>query len=189
MVAFFRASMFTVVGDGRSAMFWEDRWIQGLGVPDIAPYLSWLVPRRIKASQTVQGLQHRSWVRAISGGLTTLNVAGYPDLWAATENFILNDQPDQTVWWWTPDGEYTAKSSYNKLHVGGIPFCGHSLIWKSWAPLRVKIFLWLAFRKRHWTNEWRALHSLDVQSECFLCDQAPESIDHILTSCPFTREV
>ena len=53
----------------------------------------------------------------------------------------------------------------------------------------MKIFLWLAFRKRHWTNDRRARHGLQAQEECYLCDQAPESIDHILTCCPFTQEI
>jgi hypothetical protein len=159
-------------------------------VLDIAPNLLRLVPRRLRARQSVhQGLLGRAWTRAISGGLTTTNAAEYLDLWAATEDVILNDRPDRTVWQWTPDGEYSAKSAYNNLHVGAIPFRGHTLIWKSWAPLCVKIFLWLAFNKRHWTNDRRARHGLDVQVECFLCDQVPESIDHILTSCPYTREL
>jgi hypothetical protein len=34
------------------------------------------------------------------------------------------------------------------LHAGAVRFQGHRLIWKTWAPLRVKIFLWLAFRRR-----------------------------------------
>lgn len=107
----------------------------------------------------------------------------------ATENFNLTDRPDRTVWRWTLDGEYSAKSTYARLHTGSIPFRGHSLIWKTWASLQVKIFLWLAFRKRHWTNDRRARHGLHAQVECYLCDQAPESIDHILTCYLYTREV
>jgi hypothetical protein len=30
---------------------------------------------------------------------------------------------------------------------------------------------------------------LEVREECYLCDQATETIDHILCSCPFTREI
>jgi hypothetical protein len=133
--------------------------------------------------------QHRQWTRSIYGGLTTTAVAAYLDLWEATEIFNLSDQPDRTVWRRTPDGEHSAKSTYARLHTGSIPFRGHSLIWKTWAPLRVKIFLWLAFRKRHWTNDRRARHGLEAQEECYLCDQAPESIDHILTCCPYSREI
>jgi len=40
-----------------------------------------------------------------------------------------------------------------------------------------------------WTNDRRARHGLQAQPECFLCDQANKSIDHILTTCLFTREI
>jgi hypothetical protein len=149
-----------------------------------------LVSRRTKVHQSIQqGLTNRQWTRSISGGLNNTAVVEYLDLWEATQNFNLTDQLDKTVWCWTPDGEYSAKSAYTMLHSGSIPFSGHTLIWKTWAPLRVKIFLWLAFRKRHWTNDRRARHNLQAQEECYLCDQAPETIDHILTCCPYARVI
>jgi hypothetical protein len=92
----------------------------------------------------------------------------------------LSDQRDRTVWRCSPDGRYSAKSAYKMLHTGSIPFQGHSLIWKTWAPLMVKIFLWLAFKRRHWTNDRRTRHGLEAREECYLCDQATETIDHIL---------
>jgi hypothetical protein len=55
--------------------------------------------------------------------------------------------------------------------------------------LKVKIFLWLVFRRRHWTNDRRARHGLEAKEECYLCDQASKTIDHILCSCPYAREV
>ena len=75
------------------------------------------------------------------------------------------------------------------LHIGAIKFHGHRLIWKTWAPLRVKIILWLAFRRRHWTADRRLHHGLDAREQCYLCDQARETIDHIVASRPYTREV
>ena len=116
-------------------------------------------------------------------------IVEYLDLWSTLQNVILNDQPDRTVWRWTPDGLYTAKSAYAMLHAGSAEFRGHGLIWKTWAPLEVKVFLWLAFRKRHWTADWRARHGLEARQECYLCDQAPETIDHIIAVCPFSREI
>jgi hypothetical protein len=107
-------------------------------------------------------LLNRSWTQAISGGLTDVDLAECLNLSAAVENINLSDRPDKTVWRWTPDGTYSAKSAYTSLHVGVIKFRGHSLIWKSWAPLRVKIFLWLAFKKRQWTNDRRAWHGLEA---------------------------
>lgn len=150
MLAFFRVSTFTVIGDGKTTLFWEDHWLNGAAITDIAPNLSQRVSNRSRSRQTVQqGLHNRQWARSISGSLAMAAIAEYLDLWEATANINLNNDHDWTVWRWTPDGEYSAKSSYTMLHTGSIPFRGHSLIWRTWAPLRVKIFLWLAFRKRH----------------------------------------
>lgn len=66
---------------------------------DFAPNLAMLVSKTIKSQQTVrQGLTNRQWARSISGGLTDMIVAEYLDLWEATENFFLSDQPDRTMW-------------------------------------------------------------------------------------------
>jgi len=113
----------------------------------------------------------------------------YLALWDTLQDIQLNDQPDRTVWRWANDGAYSAKSAYYMLHSASTPFLGHKLIWKTWAPLRIKIFLWLAFRRRHWTGDRRARHGLEAREMCYLCDQGRETIDHILAECPFTREV
>jgi hypothetical protein len=80
-------------------------------------------------------------------------------------------------------------SAYRMLHAGSTPFLVHKLIWKTWAPLRIKIFLWLAFKRRHRTGDRRRRHGLEARELCYLCDQGEETIDHILDSCPVTREI
>ena len=189
-LAFFKASTYTLIGDGRQALFWEDKWIHGESVPDIARCLCQFVPPRTRRRQTVrQGLLNRSWVQSISGGVSMQAIHEYLALWDTLQDIQLNDQPDQTVWRWANDGAYSAKSTYYMLHSASTPFLGHKLIWKTWAPLRIKIFLWLAFRRRHWTGDKRARHGLEAREMCYLCDQGRQTIDHILAECPFTREV
>ena len=61
-------------------------------------------------------------------------------------------------------------------------------IWKSWAPAKCKVFLWLAVRNRCWTADQLAKRNLPHLSLCPLCDQAEETIQHLLTSCVFARE-
>jgi len=145
---------------------------------------------RVRRRQTVrQGFTNRGWVRSISGGLSLQALTEYLHLWGAVRNIHLNEPPDKTVWRWTQDGKYLAKCAYNMLHAPAIPFLGHRLIWKTWAPLRIKIFLWLAFKRRHWTSDQRARHGQEEREMCYLCDQERETIDHILATCPFTREL
>lgn len=69
--AFFRASTFTVIGNGRHALFWEDRWIEGAAVIDIASCHYQHVPSRTRRRQYVrEGLINRAWVHSIAGGLS-----------------------------------------------------------------------------------------------------------------------
>ena len=75
------------------------------------------------------------------------------------------------------------------LHAGSMTFHGHKVIWKTWAPLEIKIFLWLAFRRRHWTGDRRLRHRLEAVRSAILYDQGRETIDHILAECPITREI
>lgn len=190
--AFFRASTYTytVVGDRPQALFWEDRWINGDSASDIAPCLCQLVPRRTRNRLTVRdGLTDRAWTRTITGGMSADAISEYLFLWNTLRDFQLTEVEDKTIWRWTPDGSYSAKSAYSMLHTGSTPFLGHKLIWKTWAPLKIKIFPWLAFRRRHWTGDRRRRHGLDAHEACYLCDQGLESIDHILAQCPVTREI
>ena len=53
----------------------------------------------------------------------------------------------------------------------------------------MNIFLWLAVKQRHWTGDRRARHGLEARELCYLCDQGQEMIDHIIATCPFSREV
>jgi len=113
----------------------------------------------------------------------------YLFLWNTLRDYQLTDAQDRTIWRWTPDGSYSAKSAYTMLHAGSIRFLSHNLMWKTWAPLKIKIFLWLAFRRQHWTGDRRLRHGLDAREECYLCEQGRETIDHILAQCSVTREI
>ena len=101
-------------------MYWEDRWLEGDAIGDQAPYLIQHVPGRIRNSLTVrEGLINRTWVRGITEALSVSAIAGYLELWDRTQYFQLTDQADRTVWRWTADGKYTAKSAYAMLHDTG----------------------------------------------------------------------
>lgn len=78
--AFFRASTFMLLGDGRQALFWEDKWIDGECIQDIAPCILQTVHRTRRRSQTVrEALANRRWVREINGGLS----------WTALQEYLL----------------------------------------------------------------------------------------------------
>jgi hypothetical protein len=67
-------------------------------------------------------------------------------------------------------------------------FHPYERIWKSWAPPRCKLFMWLVAHKRCWTSDRLARRGLPHPEHCPLCDQEDETLDHLLVSCVFTRQ-
>jgi hypothetical protein len=114
------------------------------------------------------GLIDRAWTRSITERMSMDAINEYLFLSNTLRDYQLTKTPDRTIWQWTQDGTYSVKSAYNMLHGGSTLFLGHKLIWKTWAPLRIKIFLWLAFRRRHWTGDIRLRHGLEAREECYL---------------------
>jgi hypothetical protein len=89
--SFFHAVIHTEIGNGYSTLFWEDRWIHGRNVMDIAPRLLLVVPRRIQNSRTVHtALANRSWLNDIQGALTVDVLVDYLDLWDAILTVNIN---------------------------------------------------------------------------------------------------
>jgi hypothetical protein len=56
-----------------------------------------------------------------------------------------------------------------------------------WAPPKCKFFLWLTASRRCWTADMLQKRGLNHPDCCPLCDQEPETIDHLLVDCVFAR--
>ena len=80
-------------------------------------------------------------------------------------------------------------SAYQRFFVGSTVFEPWR-VWKSWAPLKCKMFLWLASHNRCWTLDVPPrMSGLQHPPKCLLCYQDEETIQHLLTSCVFARKV
>uniref|UniRef100_A0A0A8ZJQ5 Reverse transcriptase zinc-binding domain-containing protein n=1 Tax=Arundo donax TaxID=35708 RepID=A0A0A8ZJQ5_ARUDO len=67
----------------------------------------------------------------------------------AVSGFELQEgEADRHIWTPASSGVYSAKSAYQHLFAGSIPFDLYTRTWKAWAPLRCKIFIWLATLNR-----------------------------------------
>ncbi|PVH65738.1 hypothetical protein PAHAL_1G065700 [Panicum hallii] len=190
--SFFNSSITVSVGDGNLAFFWTDNWLDDQAIVTWAPTLCKAVSKRIRKTQTVaQALADRRWIREIRGGLSVQAIVEYLQLWNRFESVQLqNGVSDKIIWRWTASGEYSAKSAYNMLRQGSIPLHGHKLIWKAWAPLKVKLFLWLTFKRQHWTADRRFRHGIaDTVARCYLCDQETETSEHLFIFCYFTKQL
>jgi hypothetical protein len=86
------------IGDGRKALFWEDRWLNGRSIGEIAPLLYACIPKRRRKLRTVvDGLQDHAWARDIHGTLGLHEIGQYLMLWQAIDGTQLHDAPDQLL--------------------------------------------------------------------------------------------
>ena len=84
---------------------------------------------------------------------------------------------------------YSASSAYRAFHVGLELFPYGKSIWKTWAPRKCKMHIWLAMQRRLWTADRMLRHGMNSHTTCPPCDQVPETADHIAVGCVFVREV
>ena len=180
------------VGAENKVLFWRDRWIHGFAVKDIAPYIHALVDTRMINWRTVEeGLDNGRWLLHLTD---EINFGGHMQLLhlnLAISTVIREpSREDSFSWPADPSGTYTAKSTYYRLCLGAERVPYDTCIWKSWALLKCKIFVWLAVQHWIWNSDRRAKHRLqDAPSTCYTCLQDEGNAENILVQCVYAREV
>ena len=187
----FSASIFIELGDGNKALFWTDRWVQGKSLLNIAPCLCNAVGSTIKKHRTVaQALQGDLWIQDITGALTVQVILEYLRVRDITrETQLSQGRANAICWKWTSDKIFSTSSAYKTFFIGQQSVVGAKLLHKSRAPAKCKFFIWLVLHDRCWIAHRRKRHGLQDDDSCVLCNQLPKTIDHLLISCPFSREI
>jgi hypothetical protein len=158
-------------------------------IADLAPSLFAAIPQRRQKQQTVQSaLLNQAWIADIQGYLSADIITDYIQLWDLLDEVQLQQVDDTHKWRFDTSGQYSAKSAYGNLFLGATLFQPYERIWKSWAPPKCKLFMWLAAHKRCWTSDHLARRGLPHPEHCPLCVQEDETLNHLLVSCVFTRQ-
>jgi hypothetical protein len=68
--AMFDASTIVCLSDGRSALFWQDRWLGGASIQSFAPTICSVVRSRMRATHVVRdAMLDSTWIRDIVGAV------------------------------------------------------------------------------------------------------------------------
>ncbi|WVZ51606.1 hypothetical protein U9M48_002735, partial [Paspalum notatum var. saurae] len=166
-------------------------WLDGKTIAELAPSLFKAVPKRITKCRTVaQALHNRSWVSDIRGALSVHVLTEYLLVWELVDHLALQpDIPNQHRWKLAQSGCYSSRLAYAAFFEGTVKFGPWKRIWRTWALMRCKFFIWLGRNNRCWTADRLTKRGLPHMETYPLCDQAEETIDHILITCVFSRQV
>jgi hypothetical protein len=70
------------VGDGSTTLFWQDQWLHGQLVVDVAPRLFAAVPKkRINKCTVFEALTENRWISDIQGAITVGAIVDFLHLW------------------------------------------------------------------------------------------------------------
>ena len=96
---------------------------------------------------------------------------------------------DRVVWCWNTAGVYSASSAYLMQFEGTTLTNYKSIIWSTDAPMRCRIFAWLAVRGRCNTADILAKKGWPHEDSCIFCTSTPETAKHLLAHCPFITQL
>jgi hypothetical protein len=182
------------IGKGDRVLFWKDRWLMGSSVGDIAPHvLAQVCSRRCNCWTIQVALIHNKWIQDIQGPLIPEAAGECAHIWLCIMRSAEGrnmEEEDTFCWPCSSKGQYSAKSTYNRLQAGSIQFAAANAIWKNGAPLKCKIFMWLSILDKHWTSARHACRGLQNRPDpCYVCLQGEDDLGHMFMQCVHARQV
>jgi hypothetical protein len=181
----FRSVSKVLLGDGSSTAFWFDLWHGDQTLHERFPNLfSHATRPNINVALVLSlGLRDSLGPRLTMAAVTDLRTLtselstvrariGIPDL---RDGRLTNKKLSNKVFY---------VNSFRHLQVDEVV----NRVWKSAAPLKCKIFCWLAWKRRLPTNERHFRHNMSTSASCLSCD-LDEDTDHLLFHCPRAAEV
>ena len=94
-----------------------------------------------------------------------------------------SDVEDVLSWKISKNDSFSVRSLYCSLtHASNEPF-PWSIIWRSWAPMRVSFFAWEASWNRILTIDQLKKRGWNMPNRCYLCKMEEETSDHLIIFC------
>jgi hypothetical protein len=142
---------------------------------DLAPHLFASILRRSSRSRLVRDCLDGRWLDDIPTDLDALAIEELLAVANRVEGLVVTVGVANVLRWnWGAKETYSAKSCYLGMFHGSVAMANALQVWKSRAPAKCRLFLWLALHDRCWTADRLEKHRLPHPSACPLCDQAEE---------------
>jgi hypothetical protein len=175
------------LGNGETARFWADRWLNRQAPKQMAPMCFALAAR--KQLTVKEALTNGRWMCDLQRMNNEEQLDQFVALWTALQNVALSTEIDRISWHITADGKYLASSAYYVQFYGRIRQPHPDHVWRIRAGGNVKIFLWLTLQNRNWTAERLRARNLPHDDCCSLCDQEFETAAHLALNCSYAKQV
>lgn len=81
-LALVAAATKVTIGNGKEALFWEDRWLHGIRIQEFAPGIYERISKRARSTRTVHdAISMGAWTRDISPDMAYEDLVDYLEIW------------------------------------------------------------------------------------------------------------
>jgi hypothetical protein len=185
--ALFAAATNITLGNGQTAKFWTDRWLNGAAPQDLAPDLFKISIRKNRSVK--DALTNDKWLHDLRFSLDESHSTQLSRLETLLSDVNLSDARDDISWTFGNKNHYTARSAYQLQFIGAVGTDFRKIVWRGWAPARCKFFIWTLMLDRVLTADKLLLRHWENDYFCPLCRRNLETAEHLLTECPFSLKV
>lgn len=103
------------------------------------------------------------------------------------------EEEDRWVWAIDPSDVFSVKSILRSIYsLGQEDYPPYALAWNKKVPPKIQVFLWAALRGRiliRCNLRSQCLLPEGVSELCVLCEEGEESVDHLLSACPYATGI
>ncbi|XP_020199425.1 uncharacterized protein [Aegilops tauschii subsp. strangulata] len=109
-----------MVGNEKTTLFREDRWIGGFRLCELAPRIYNRVPKRVRQSKLVaEAIRNNDWTGDIGTKLAPEALEEFLKLWPRIADVQLADDVEDSIrWMWEQNGKFSARLAYAAPFMG-----------------------------------------------------------------------
>ena len=181
------------VRNGEHAIFWENRWIDGITLKYSLSNLYDLAVGKKLTVAKVYSKHRRNYLGLFMPFDPNTPLANkifhqLLEFNAILESLVLSSENDAMSWSVSSNKLYSVKSCYAILNDGGLRSQHAMDIWKCKVPLKTKVFTWLVVHDKILSRENLAKKGWLGSIGCVFCGCAMESTRHIFLQCHVAGE-
>ena len=169
------------LGNGKSILFWEDVWIGDtplrLEFPRLYDYCY------NKTSLVSDCWVDGEWRIDFRRSLDPSDLTQWDHLLRVLAQTSISDTEDKVRWALEKKGVFSTRSMYHFLSDRGVLNGRMQRLWKSKLPMKIKVFLWLAFQDRLPTGIVLKRRNWKGDDRCVVC-KVIETSNHIFSTAP-----
>lgn len=169
----------TLLGDGRHALLFYDRWLNGDAIATVTgdAICSWGTHSKVA----------QWWSQDTGWNIPASFSRNYPSISNAIMQLVPSMQEDVVIWKLSSSGNYSILSYYEPFRKSGSKVNWDHLVWSAQTLPKFSFIMWLLFHNSLKAKCLLQQRGMQIDLNCCFCNSHPETSDHQFFEC--TRQV